>query len=212
MLALRWKKRQGNNLKLVTAGGGAAGAGDSSAARGGPPSAGGAGGEAAAGDEEGVSPTARSMSERSVPFAIPAALASLGNKRASQAKSESGSSAERGFYRVSGRKLTSVLETGGDGYSDPRESTVGGSSTYRDSMAAFQDPGSNPLQLGSPMRPESGVMVMRSGPARTPLQEEGPFSDSAAIPASPENFEPPNRSFVSQAGSRGSGSRFTEDV
>lgn len=157
------------------------------------------------------------MTERSIPFAIPSALAALGAPKRSPTQLTGGGSGERGFQRISGRKLTSVLHSGGDGYSEPPPDRVGsGTSFYRDSMAMFNQPGGQTLQLGSPMRPESGVMVMREGPGRTPVQEQNPFADPDD---SPERLSPPHetfgRSFVSLAGSRGSGgsgSRFREEV
>lgn len=182
------------------------------------------------------------MTERGLPYAVPSALASLtGAKRFSAASAEP-PVAERGFYRVSGKKLISVLESGGDGYSDPdpHESVY-----YRDSMA-FGDGtagalglGGQRLKLGSPMRPISGVPVFRSGPGRTAIvQQDGgspgvvggssPFSDDThpVTPTSPIGShgppspparaslmpDPIGRSLVSRDGSRGSGSRFTEDM
>ncbi|EEY14129.1 conserved hypothetical protein [Verticillium alfalfae VaMs.102] len=150
-----------------------------------------------------------------------AALAGLGAKRASRQASEQPEEAgERGFYRVSGRKLPPVLQAGGDGYTDPRMSVVSNDESvyYRQSTTFFDDPASGStaprLALGSPMRPVSGVPIMRSGPARTPVQESNPFAD----PAPPSHLMVPplrdavGRSLTSQDGSRGSVSRFTEEI
>jgi len=159
-------------------------------------------------------------------WAIPATLASLaGYKQASQATIEGPETSEKGFYRISGRKLTSVLQSGGDGYGEPsssdnRISTISGTSSfYRpDSIAMFSDPKSSPLQLGSPMRPESGIIMVRSGPARTPVHEQGPIFDDTgplAPPASNVDRDPLGRSLVNQSGSAasaGSPSRFTEEI
>ncbi|KAI8714447.1 hypothetical protein NCS52_01164500 [Fusarium sp. LHS14.1] len=120
------------------------------------------------------------MAERAGGFSVAAALASLAGKK--QAAPEPEPTGERGFYRVSGKKLPSVLQVGGDGYSDPRtnrESVMSGHSDYWRGSMAF-DPGdrdSNRLALGSPMRPVSGVPVIRTGPARTPITESNPFTD-----------------------------------
>jgi hypothetical protein len=142
-------------------------------------------------------------------FAVPAALASKRFSRQSNQPSEPETS-EKGFYRVSGRKLPSVFVNGGDGYTDPRESVVSGTSTYYRGSQAFEPPQDSPrLALGSPMRPISGIPVMRSGPARTPVTEENPFADP---PLTPPATDPIGRSLTSQDGSRGSGSRFTERV
>ncbi|OAA40365.1 hypothetical protein NOR_05926 [Metarhizium rileyi] len=103
-----------------------------------------------------------------VPGAVAAALVSLSGKRAPPA-SQSSESGERGFYRVSGRKLPSVLHNGGDGYSDPRGSAISDCSDYYRGSQAFEptSTGGGQLSLGAPMRPVSGgVPIMRSGPAR----------------------------------------------
>lgn len=150
-----------------------------------------------------------------------ATLAGLGAKRASrQAAEQPEEAGERSFYRVSGRKLPPVLQAGGDGYTDPRMSVVSNDESvyYRQSTTFFDDPASGStaprLALGSPMRPVSGVPIMRSGPARTPVQESNPFAD----PAPPSRLMVPplrdavGRSLTSQDGSRGSVSRFTEEI
>lgn len=197
MLVLKWKKRHGGHILL--------GDGPSPNSRALPaagPSSGGDGGAA-----EGVA-------ERSLPFAVPSTLAALsGYKRSSKRISSASDAGEKGFHRVSGRKLPSVLQYGGDGYNDPRESAMSDTSSYRDSMAFFNQPGTQRFALGSPMRPESGIQVMREGPQRTPVTEQGPFYDQLTppLPASPGN-DPLGRSLVRQDGSRGSGSRFTENM
>lgn len=210
MFFLKWRKRQINGMQLLGDGDGP-GRRLSLFSRGGP----GGGGDGGAGG---------GMAERSLPFAFPSSIAALGgNRRASQAKLEGAEPepGERSFYRVSGRKLNSVLHSGGDGYGEPHEPhephdrAVSGTSFYRDSMAMFNHPDSQPLQLGSPMRPESGIVVVRSGPARTPVQAQGPFFDDNPGRLSPPTLGTLGRSLMSQAGSRasaGSGSRFTEDV
>lgn len=164
-------------------------------------------------------PTGGMSQRRSMAFAVPAALATLTgyNKRLSQKTTGTVSStagSERGFYRVSGRKLPSVLQSGGDGYGGPvHDSTLSGSSFYRDSTGYYGGPGSPPPS-SSPVMPErdSGVPVMRPSPARTPVTEHGPFGP----PAPPVPLTPPirpdliGRSHPSQDGSHAS--RFTEEV
>jgi hypothetical protein len=149
-------------------------------------------------------PSGPSMTQRSGAFGVSAALASLNRK----APPEPSGAEERGFQRISGRKLPSVLHAGGDGYTDPRESVMSGNSDYYRGSQEF-DPtfiGGGRLALGTPMRPVSGVPVIRSGPARTPVAvtEENPFDDP--LPLS----DPVGRSLIGQDGSRGSGSRFQE--
>ncbi|OAA67663.1 hypothetical protein ISF_03839 [Cordyceps fumosorosea ARSEF 2679] len=130
-----------------------------------------------------------------------------GNAAAASDTPEVPSGGERGFYRVSGRKLPSVLHTGGDGYTDPRQSTM---SQYSQSSEPFNR-GDEPFALGSPMRPVSGVPIMRSGPARTPVTEANPFADPMPSPPPPNNASPPRRP-GSSGSARGSSSRFQESI
>lgn len=208
LMLLRWKKRQ-NALKMRDSGNGP---------RGLITGAGTAGGK----DNPFADPpqTANSSmaQRRSVPFAIPAALANLtgGQKRYSTRTDASAEGGEKGFQKVSGRKLPSVLHYGGDGYSEPfsRNTVMSDQSSYRDSLtqSVYGGPGMPRLALGSPMRPESGVPVFHEGPARKAQTEPGNFS--------PTNLEPPardplGRSHPSQDGSNrthGSASRFTEEI
>ena len=197
LMAVKYKKRRNEVQELI----GDQGAG--SRAITGPPSAGGDGGSGAAAP----------MAERSHmnPFSIPAAVIGLAGKK-SNPPSPAAGTGERGFVRVSGRKLPSVLQHGGDGYSDPRGSVMSGDSDYYRGSQAF-DPSTGPhhLALGAPMRPVSGVPVMRSGPGRTAVTEQNPFADPVSPPTSPPR-DPLGRTFASQDGSRGSGSRFQENI
>ncbi|KAK4453641.1 hypothetical protein QBC34DRAFT_189963 [Podospora aff. communis PSN243] len=201
MFVLKWKKGHRGGLMLL-------GDGDSTI--------GGKGLSLGPGYKPGGGP----MAERSVPFAVPSALASLtGNKRALEdAPRQSAVLEEKGFHRVSGKKLISVLQSGGDGYSDPHASVMSGTSDYRNSEAFLGGSALPRLQLGSPMRPESGVMIMRSGPNRTPVQAQGPFSDPFADQPSPGPVTPPiqinGRSLTSRddSASGGSASRFAETM
>ncbi len=165
-----------------------------------------------------VSPTSGGgMAERPGQFAIPAALAKLSSKRVLEAPPAEppmeSPTHEKGFYRVSGRKLISVLESGGDGYDDPDDGMADRSS-YRGSQAFLDSSNLAPLQLGSPMRPVSGVPIFRDGPQRTALHEESLFPPGqrrSAFPATLPVRDPVGRTFASRDGSRGSGSRFTEE-
>lgn len=232
MFLLKWRRnRYGGAIRLL-------GDGDSTVrgSRGGPGAGGPSGGTGGGAD----------AIRRSIPFAIPSSLASLtghhnnSHKQQQQRMIEgpgspasdhsvgSAAAGEKGFYRVSGKKLVSVLESGGDGYSDPpgvdnRYSTLSAASShyYRDSTFFGEGaPAMQRLQLGSPMRPVSGVPVIRTGPMRTPvMQEESPFADPPPSPPAPtssltppKRIDPLGRSLISQDGSRGSGSRFTEDM
>lgn len=122
---------------------------------------------------------------------------------------------ETGFYRVSGKKLPSVIQHGGDGYTDPRFSTISGASSgITDSHGLEAGPGGVPrLAVGQPMRPISGVPMIRSSPARTPMEEHNPFSDPLpSPPAAPGRLHPDavGRTLSSQDTSRASSSKFTE--
>ena len=165
---------------------------------------------------------------------------------------------ERGFQKISGRKLESVLTSGGDGYGGggrgPGAGNLSGSSFYRDSQGTYGGPGSVRSSMnvgpGTPQRsavPSSSYeptvasssrdigpqsqhdkgefMVMRPGPARTPVHSPGfstPRQTRTPPPRStPEQGhtsssqqlqrpDPLGRSLASFDGSRGS--RFTEDV
>ncbi|UKZ83391.1 hypothetical protein TrVFT333_011199 [Trichoderma virens FT-333] len=131
------------------------------------------------------------MTERYGAAALTAAFAGLTPKRSS-ASVNSSETGERGFYRVSGRKLPSVLQVGGDGYSDPRASFMSSTSDWNRGSQAF-DPFGGPgarLQLGVPMRPTSGVPI---------TLQEPPADDSV----------PP---MMRQRESPGRGSRFQEGL
>lgn len=177
-LILRLKKRGWCQLRL---GGGEDEASSTApralpAASGGDGPAGGGGGSAAYG----------TMQQRSAPQGMAASIAAMAGKRSSRDRAGSGSEmAERGFVRVSGRKLPPVLQYGGDGYTDPRNSQMSEASVYRDSIAVFDQPNATRLALGSPMRPESGIMTMQPGPAKTPVTTEAPrHIDSPTLPRS----------------------------
>ncbi|KUJ19781.1 uncharacterized protein LY89DRAFT_779685 [Mollisia scopiformis] len=197
---IRWKKRHQSMLSL---GSGNEGSGAVTSRDGPPP----------------VAPSGGMTERRSLAF-VPMALANLTgfNKRGSRQTDRTVSStaeSERGFYRVSGRKLPSVLQTGGDGYGDGigEPNTLSGSSFYRDSQGFYGGPGSPSTAgpSGTSRRPESGVPVMRPSPARTPVTQQGPFS------ATPDPLTPPRRpdvlgrSHPSHDGSHTS-SRFTEEI
>lgn len=149
------------------------------------------------------------MAERYGAAALTAAFTGLAPKRSS-ASVNSSETGERGFYRVSGRKLPSVLQVGGDGYSDPRSSFMSGTSDYYRGSQAF-DPFGGPgtrLQLGAPMRPDSGVPIVRSSPARPVVAEENPFADPPTSPPGDALAPPLTRP---RAGPR-RGSKFQEGI
>lgn len=207
MALLRWRKRQSGRLRLVDEPGSGTrglvtdgGNGDSGTGGGG-------------------------MTQYMNPFAAPAVLSTLSSYKAAAGTPKS-KSQNTGFHRISGKKLPSVLQYGGDGFTDPRASTMSGaSSMYQDQppLVDVDGTGAPILALGNPMRPVSGVVMMRSSPARTPVTEQNPFMDPAQDPfadprpppAPPTRTLRPDavgRSLTAQDLSRGSSSRFMEDV
>lgn len=156
-------------------------------------------------------------------FAVPAALAGLVGRKRTTDQPAAAEPEERGFYRVSGRKLPSgsVLQGGGDGYGDEMPgNTLSGSSFYRDSQGFYggsgsgQGPGSPTLAPPGPLdssRPISGIPIMRPSPARTPVTEHPfAFGPSPQSPTLSPTRDLAGRSLVSQDGSHTS--RFTEEV
>jgi hypothetical protein len=184
-------------------------------------------GRIALGDGDGAESTRGGQSggmvqRRSFAQAIPAALAGLAGYKSSMHKTDADGTisttigADRGFYRVSGRKLTSVLQTGGDGYEDDNwEGAISESSFYRDSQGFHGGPG-GPLVPSPPAgisRPrDSDIPVMRPSPARKPVTSEGYFSPLVPPPLNvpPRRPDVLGRSRPSQDSSHHS--RFTEQV
>ncbi|KAI8964020.1 hypothetical protein F5Y11DRAFT_123129 [Daldinia sp. FL1419] len=202
LFLLRWKKRQ-NTARLMRG---------SMSERG--PGGGLVGNSGPGGGDGGMSET-----RRSIPFAIPAALASLtGYKRFSGRSAASADGGERGFSKVSGRKLPPVIQFGGDGYSDPRDTVLSDQSIeYRDSAFPGLGGGLAPTRLavGAPMRPESGIPVFNPGPARTPKTEQATFSpvlDNSPLEPPRDPLGRSHPSYDGSSRSHGSASRFTEEL
>ncbi|KAH0495222.1 hypothetical protein TgHK011_008787 [Trichoderma gracile] len=149
------------------------------------------------------------MTEKNGASAVTAAVTGLASK-SSFASANSAESGEKSFYRVSGRKLPSVLQVGGDGYSDPRSSFMSSTSDYYRGSQAFDPVGGAGarLQLGVPMRPDSGVPIVRSGPARAVVAEPNPFADPPKTP--PADASAP--SLPRLRGSPSRESRFQESI
>ncbi|MCJ1315783.1 hypothetical protein MMC15_001103 [Xylographa vitiligo] len=124
-------------------------------------------------------------------------------------------STERGFQNLGGRKIESVLVSGGDGYGGLAPNTAANLSTssfYRDAQGnTYGGTGSTPSSMyvgpgsppASPRRPPVGasvhpdprssdkeVAVLRSGPARTPVTTRGFESPPRSI-LPPEPIPPP---------------------
>ncbi|KFY41763.1 hypothetical protein V494_02804, partial [Pseudogymnoascus sp. VKM F-4513 (FW-928)] len=165
------------------------------------------------------------MVRRASLFTVPAALASLtGQNRKSQATHSSAADSQRSFVRVSGRKLPSVLTSGGNGYEDPfsdqpqdpfADPHLSDTSFYRDSRGFYGGTGfpatptsaglpSSPLNDRAPRSPAMGYHAHISAESGT-----GPLISINPTPPLP----PPDalgRSHPSRDGSRNS--RFTEEV
>ncbi|KAI0396109.1 hypothetical protein F5Y17DRAFT_420356 [Xylariaceae sp. FL0594] len=202
---LRWRKRR-TGRKLIQASGNDGGYG-TVATRG----SGGPGGDG--------------MSERGrpAPFAIPAALANLTGQSRFSRSTVSSDGGERGFTKISGRKLPPVLQFGGDGYTDPRATMMSDQSIeYRASQQFFGEAPLSRLALGSPMLSESGIPIFHESPARTPVATPGhfsdPFSDANRVESPPPTQprpDPVGRSHAPRDGStrsHGSFSKFTEGL
>lgn len=133
---------------------------------------------------------------RSIPFAVPAVLAGFNSKRKSaqsraSAAHSSTAGSEHGFYRVSGRKITSVLESGGDGYGDsppanrntvsststgpviPNRDTFSGASFYRDSQGWYGGGSSptSPVTLSGPL----STVTAAFAPSSQASRDSGPI-------------------------------------
>ncbi|KAK1247796.1 hypothetical protein MKX07_000684 [Trichoderma sp. CBMAI-0711] len=149
------------------------------------------------------------MTENYNASALTAAFTGLASK-SSFTSANSAETGERSFYRVSGKKLPSVLQVGGDGYSDPRSSFMSSTSDYYRGSQAFDPVGGAGarLQLGLPMRPDSGVPMIRSGPARAVVAEPNPFADPPKTP--PADASAPSLPRLRESPSRGS--RFQESI
>ncbi|KAI1126052.1 hypothetical protein F5Y10DRAFT_220483 [Nemania abortiva] len=204
----RWKKRQ-SSMKLLQESGNDRGHGAITARGSGGP------GDGAA---------AMSQRRRSIPFAIPAALANLSGHSRFSRGAVSSDGGERGFAKISGRKLPPVLQFGGDGYSDPRATMMSDQSIdYRASQNFFGEAPLSRLAVGSPMLQETGVPVFHASPARTATATPGPFSnpfsddnviESPTLPPTlpPDSVGSLRLSHDRPTGSRGSFSRFTENL
>ncbi|KAI0967510.1 hypothetical protein F4678DRAFT_245025 [Xylaria arbuscula] len=200
---LRWRKRQ-SSMKLIQGSGNDRGYGTTMT--------GGSGGPAGDGG--------MSQRRRSVPFAIPAALANLSGHGRFSRSTVSSDGGERGFAKISGRKLPPVLQFGGDGYTDPRATTMSDQSIeYRASQHFFGEAPLSRLALGAPMLHETSIPVFHESPARTAVETQGPFSDpfsddnileSPTLP--PDDLGRSHPSHDRSTRSHVSFSRFTENI
>jgi len=133
---------------------------------------------------------------------------------------------ERGFQRISGRKLPSAFSEGMTSDSVPFDrATLSGSSFYRDSHGFYSGPGVAATATAAGQSHNVGIEKekLMPSPARTPVvhhpEEFSPFRDpivpGGALQSLSQSPEPDprgtlGRSRPSQDGSRGS--KFTEDV
>lgn len=169
------------------------------------------------------------MSQRSsnTPLAAAAVLgrwASSSSRRSGRQENPFIAPGERGFQKISGRKIPSVLHTGGDGYGDEIE---------EEAMPELRTP---PLEATSPVSPVSaigggshrhapmrddfiaagvgaGAFVLRPSPARTPTASSVDLtaqSQSGQYGTSPMRPDPLGRTLSRHDGSRSS--RFTEGI
>lgn len=178
-------------------------------------------GDAIDGTESGLGGAAsRGMVQRrSLAQVVPAALASLtGFKRSQKQDQFEPPPAEQGFYRVSGRKIQSVLQTGGDGFGDEDvgggTNAMSGSPLYNVSRGLHggTGPSSSSPHVGISIQRDPENPIMRPSPARTPVTEPGPFASMNTGPLAlpPRRPDAVGRSRPSQDSSHPS--RFTELV
>lgn len=140
------------------------------------------------------------------------------------------SGGERGFQRVSGRKLPSAFSEGMTSEQFSRGGAMSGSSFYQDDHATYGGSGLSKefgKEIGSPMAAGAGAMSIRPSPARTPVirhpdDNADPFADPAPFPRTQSHLSPPQspdpdlrrgtlgRTLHSADGSRSS--KFTENV
>ncbi|KAI7977960.1 hypothetical protein EIK77_009500 [Talaromyces pinophilus] len=173
--------------------------------------------------------SAEMMSQRSsnTPLAAAAVLgrwASSSSRRSGRQENPFMAPGERGFQKISGRKIPSVLHTGGDGYGDEIE---------EEAIPELRTP---PLEATSPVSPVSaigggshrhapmrddfiaagvgaGAFVLRPSPARTPTASSVDLtaqSQSGQYGTSPMRPDPLGRTLSRHDGSRSS--RFTEGI
>ena len=204
---LRWKKRQ-SSMKLIQGSGNDRGYGATMT-----------GGSGGSGGPTGVG-GGMSQQRRSIPFAIPAALANLSGQSRFSRSTVSSDGGERGFAKISGRKLPPVLQFGGDGSTDRRSTMMSDQSIdYRASQNFFGEAPLSRLALGAPMLQETSTPVFHASPARTAVETTSPFNDpfsddhvleSPTLPPDPLGRSQP--SYDRSTRSHGSFSRFTEDI
>ncbi|EED19972.1 conserved hypothetical protein [Talaromyces stipitatus ATCC 10500] len=182
------------------------------------------------GIQDGSGPRSAEMaSQRSsnTPLAAASVLgrwASSSSRRSGRREDGFGATGERGFQKISGRKIPSVLHTGGDGYGDE----IG-----EEPVPELRTP---PLEATSPVSPVSaigggnhhyppmrddfiaagvgvGAFVLRPSPARTPTTSSVDLaapSQSSQTGVSPARPDPLGRTLSRYDGSRSS--RFTEGI
>lgn len=139
----------------------------------------------------------------------------------------SGETSERGFQKVSGRKIPSVLRSGGDGYGGGLEGAAGEPSSSRPQQSPTYSPTRPPHGLQPPSAPppvhahgaaldssytrEQDELHVRPSPARTPASSTNVSADNVTSVRHPSQVpDLVGRSRPSLDESRGS--RFTESI
>ena len=161
------------------------------------------------------------MAERAAPLADTGLVPFLRKLRPHSVQTASTTqtaSTERGFQNLGGRKLESVLVSGGDGYGGRGPGSVGNMSStsfYRDSQGTYGGPGSLPSSMyvgpgsppGSPPQSsaiagaalgdhdlrasEKEVAILRPGPSRTPVRAPGFTTPPSRMSPDPRPTPPP---------------------
>ncbi|RKF82329.1 hypothetical protein GcC1_016007 [Golovinomyces cichoracearum] len=160
-------------------------------------------------------PSSDMVQQRLHPFSMSAALASLSasskwSPKTSRTASPTDTS-EKGFYRVAGRKLPSVLQYGGDGYggNEQRYNSTSRSSTFGDSQVFNGDSAnkSRSTHVGTITR-ESGIPFKQPSSSLNSVIEPQLLNPSLLKP--PQRPDSIGRSRPSMDSSLTS--RFTEEV
>ena len=169
----------------------------------------------------GTSQSNVAMAERAAPLAGTGFLPFLRKLRPHSGQTASTTqtaSTERGFQNLGGRKLESVLVSGGDGYGGRGPHSVGNMSStsfYRDSQGTYGGPGSLPSSMyvgpGSPpgsqhqstaiagaalgdhdaRASDKEIAVLRPGPSRTPIRAPGFTTPPSRMSPEPRPTPPP---------------------
>ncbi|CRG85889.1 hypothetical protein PISL3812_02892 [Talaromyces islandicus] len=169
------------------------------------------------GDTQSFKPRAPEMSSWRRSSNTPLATGAFFNRRqpSSPGYSDDSPTGERGFQKISGRKIQSVLHTGGDGYGDEIEEEPIPDNPFESSSPISPTSAHSDYHQGPLVRLDSGDgAMMRPSPARTATMSSSADLMASSPPwqlgVAPLRPDPVGRSLPRQDGSRNS--RFTERI